>query len=277
MPIFNKEELKIVIKAFAVNVKKAKSNRDKAKKDPTNRKKKKEDGDNERFSREDHVRMLMTQLLEKPLGKKFDLEPRLKKFVDVYISKVNPTKKLLLSMLPVPIQEKHKKTGRDHLLSLVMTENEMAQNKEESQVMLFEDPLHLLDRLPFYSETAKVQAGIFHSMENRVENLSKCFAECLTIHQKEQQKVKGAKGKSNGPRKTVTLMEKVILDILKINLPWKTQSVIESVEACSENSTFVQIYLCPLRQHYGKTKGSKTGDLLSMIENHFWTGIQKLM
>jgi hypothetical protein len=50
MPIFNKEELKIVIKAFAVNVKKAKSNRDKAKKDPTNRKKKKkEDGDNERF------------------------------------------------------------------------------------------------------------------------------------------------------------------------------------------------------------------------------------
>ena len=193
------------------------------------------------------------------------------------ISKVNPTKKLLLSMLPVPIQEKHKKTGRDHLLSLVMTENEMAQNKEESQVMLFEDPLHLLDRLPFYSETAKVQAGIFHSMENRVENLSKCFAECLTIHQKEQQKVKGAKGKSNGPRKTVTLMEKVILDILKINLPWKTQSVIESVEACSENSTFVQIYLCPLRQHYGKTKGSKTGDLLSMIENHFWTGIQKLM
>ena len=43
-----------------------------------------------------------------------------------------------------------KKVKYDEYFTLVektRQENEMAQNKEESQVMLFEDPLHLLDRL----------------------------------------------------------------------------------------------------------------------------------
>jgi hypothetical protein len=68
-------------------------------------------------------------------------------------------------------------------------------------------------------------------------------------------------------------IQKIIMTELKVPLPWDPQKVISAIGEKKAVKAYVEVYLCPLRTHIGKSPGSKTGELLSLVQKEFFSGI----
>jgi hypothetical protein len=124
------------------------------------------------------------------------------------------------------------------------------------------DSLCLLDRGGFYTDKQKEKSMIFHQKEfNRLDALRKCLDGLVALLTPKF-----------SPTAVILKIQKIIMTELKVPLPWDPQQVIAAVgDDPGSNSTYVQVYLCPLRNHIGKSPGSRTGELLSKFEERFFS------
>ena len=124
------------------------------------------------------------------------------------------------------------------------------------------DSLVLLDRDDFYTCEMKNNALVFHrDPEHRLDALRRCLDGIVELFTPKSH-----------PAEIIPKIQDIILKELKVPLPWDPFKVIDAVGDDPEsNSAYVQVYLCPLRNHIGKSPGSRTGELLSKVEEQFFS------
>ena len=194
------------------------------------------------------------------------LDERLKKFIS-FIGGTENAKALLL-LLPKGVTYKLQKgvPKVQAVIKLLMTKGEIP--FEVVDVPVLNRSLSF-DRDDFYLKDMKSNAVKFHDAKlTRLLKLGECYNRLLDIWN-----LKGG-GISKEERVVVVgQFEKIIIDCLKVPLPWHPIQIVNAIDDPTKNHTYLQMYLCPLRDLIGKSPGSKTGELLSKVEDPFFKGI----
>lgn len=210
-------------------------------------------------------KLIMQELLTTHviLSEKPHLEERLELFLK-YKLEYQFTKETIKKLIPDHL--KPPKGTKANFIRILATEVEFTPTVKDFHRVIKEvsPTIQMLDRGEFYEEGRKEKAKIFHgSAGDRLQKLKTCLEQCLEIFRTHQP----------GPE-SARFISKMICDIMGVPLPWKVETVLESVRN-DRTDTYLQVYLCPLMDKIGKSDGSKTGELLSLVENIAMTALDE--
>ena len=198
------------------------------------------------------------------------IDSRLNMFLDYYITKpAKPTLVTIANECGIDI----KGLSVNSIIEKLLTEKPFEVNIQQQSKVSFctRDDLVLLDKGSFYCDGMKESSRLFHSMANRLESLNSCFVKLKAIKD-----VADKKFALNGTRNLDGLVEQIdgcVLENMGVKLPFKLEEVRKALSKGEITSAYLQVYLCPLRDHIGKDNKSKTGHLLCSIENEYFKGI----
>jgi len=157
----------------------------------------------------------------------------------------------------------HFKDKWERIMAIVLESEFLVEEEEVS----FDpsDVTVLLTSGAFYVDAMTTKARIFHSLPDRVSLLQKCYEDISSFYS------------SNGPGPHVAHeIGRLIQSTIAVPLPWSIDMVLEAVSDGAQKC-FLQVFLCPLREHMGIDEGSQTGTFLTKIQSMFIQGIFKLI
>ena len=223
-----------------------------------------------KLSRQDFKIGLKEYWISAELPDILSLDHRLDKFLDYHLTK--PTKG---SVQAIAVKYSIDVSGLSlwSMVKKIMTEMPFVEDAiddiPESDATT--ENLIMLDKGSFYHDNMKESSRLFHSMANRLESLNSCFVKLKAIKD-----VADKKFALNGTRNLDGLVEQIdgcVLENMGVKLPFKLEEVRKALSKGEITSAYLQVYLCPLRDHIGKDNKSKTGHLLCSIENEYFKGI----
>ena len=222
-----------------------------------------------RLTKDNHCQLLTEHVYGTPLGSSPRIAERIDKFLTCHVGKTSakPFKELIdqyNSKVSHDLQVNiPKRTNLEGILRILLTQIPMVPLPTVSHICSGHmDSLVLLDRDDFYTCEMKNNALVFHrDPEHRLDALRRCLDGIVELFTPKSH-----------PAEIIPKIQDIILKELKVPLPWDPQKVIAAVADDPEsNSAYVQVYLCPLRNHIGKSPGSRTGELLSKVEEQFFS------
>jgi len=219
-----------------------------------------------RLKKEHYLELMGNHFKTLPLGGTDRFIERLDKFLVYHVGKRNdlgPFKDALKTLNVECAVRIDKESNQDAAIRTLLTRVPMVPLPTVSHICSGHmDSLVLLDRDDFYTCEMKNNALVFHrDPEHRLDALRRCLDGIVELFTPKSH-----------PAEIIPKIQGIILKELKVPLPWDPQKVIAAVADDPEsNSAYVQVYLCPLRNHIGKSPGSRTGELLSKVEEQFFS------
>jgi len=260
---FTDEEYTIVLKQF--NTIKDRSIKNKEE----NIKKEKDDyATFKKLKKPHYISLMGKHFFSSPLGTSPRFDDRINQFLDYHLSKRTDTKPFKVALQSHGIHSDKPMAGESIQEALIRTLLTKVPMEPLASIQIANtdviDSLVMFDRGGFYTGDMKNNASKFHKEQSdRIGSLKKCLDKIVEV----------VSSKTNS-RKMVEKINSIIGKWLKVPLPWDPYQIIDALgNDPSSKSGYVQVFLCPLRTHIGKSDGSKTGKLLSMIESQFFSGI----
>jgi hypothetical protein len=219
-----------------------------------------------RLKKEHYLKLMGNHFKTLPLGGTERFKERLDKFLVYHVGKLDRVTQFTdaLEALNFECDFPIGKENKDSAIRTLLTKIPM--NPPPTVFVVNSDQLDslcLLDRDGFYTDKQNKKSMIFHKKEfNRLDALRRCLDGIVALLTPKF-----------SPTAVIQKIQNIVLHDMKVPLPWDPQKVISAIGKRKAVKAYVEVYLCPLRTHIGKSPGPKTGELLSLVQKEFFSGI----